>query len=366
MKYVFALAALFIFSLGWADGRKGHSAPRAQSKPQSFSFPKYNRPSTPKASHPSVYKVPVRHDSMGNHITEDHMNRVDFAKNRADTVMRTDNHVTDVVHIGRTHYVNYFRPEFDHKRVFFTDGILRYNNFVITNPLIIDTWHHHYFFGGFYYGFHPVLDIDTYFYNPSVYWFYVGSFDEGYYRSWYQDHYDAYPQFHKAFEFHGVYYPTDNLRQLLFGVSAMPSDKQARFRTAITNFTRLLAQGLANGLGKKVTLTKGDIAVTHYEIIGYDDAIVLEGVVNHNNKTYNFKGLLDLETPGQTSVFVPATWDKDPTPEQLAKLDELNSRIGVIKGEPLTSVTANPGESSELSEPPPPPPAGEVTAEPEK
>ncbi|MFI5205771.1 MAG: hypothetical protein ACHQVK_02425, partial [Candidatus Paceibacterales bacterium] len=293
-------------------------------------FPKYS----------GKAKTPSRPDVLGNRVTEDHLGRVDFAHKRTDQMMKSDNRVTDVVRVNRVRFTNFYKPEFDHRAIVYNSFLTRYNAVVISHPLILDVWHRHYFFGGFYYGFHPVSDIDVYFYNPMVHWFYVGAYDEYYYRNWYKAEYDAYPELHRPFEYHGVYYPTENLRQLLFGVSAMPVEKQARFRTSVSFFTKSVAQKMANGLNTHVKLGSGDIAVTHYEIIGSDNAVVLEGVVTFQNNSYNFKGLLDLETPERSDAFVPASWDKNPTPEQLATLDGLNNRINVIKGDPGQSVSA--------------------------
>jgi hypothetical protein len=366
-SFLIGLTAILVFVTVHAANRPA-SGGRGGASTSHFNPPKYNRPFAPSRpsggeSHggaPSAHaSVPVRHDTLGNHITDDHMNRVNYANNRADNVMRNNAHVNDVVRIGRAHFANKFRPEFEQKRTVFNEMNTRYNHFAMGSPLILDVWHRHHFFGGFYYGFHPILDIDTYFYNPSVYWFYAGTFDEDYYRSWYQDHYDEYPEFHKSFEYHGVYYPTENLRQLLFGVSAMPPEKQAAFRDAITAFTQRLAQNMANGLGTRVTLTQGDAVVTHYEIIGYDDAIVLEGMVSHNGNAYNFRGLLDLGQPQQTAVFVPATWDKNPTPQQLAELDALNAKVDALKGVPPSAPTEP--EPADVPAPPP----GQAIAEPQ-
>jgi hypothetical protein len=317
------------------------------------SFPKYpvrSQISSPNGGRPVFQNVPAHADSLGNRVTADHLNRVEFAGGRSEALMRNDVHVTDVVRAGRAHFVNFYRPEFVRKTVVIDGFVNRYNSVVIGNPPFLGAWRSHYFYGGLYWGFHPVVDIDAYFYNPMVYWFYVPTADDHYYRNWYADRYDAYPELHKPFEFHGLYYPTENLKQLLFGVSAMSVEKQVAFREAISRFTRVLAQKMANGLDAHVHLSNGDVDVTHYEVIGYDNAIDLEGFVTFEGKGYNFKGLVDLESPNQTDVFVPATWDKNPSPEQLSTLDSLNERINTLKGEPAqeqpapVSAVPTPGE----------------------
>lgn len=317
-------------------------------------YPKRGPAKGPKEFHP----VGGRHDSLGNHVTEDHLSRVEFAHGRTDLMMKKDVHVTEVVKFGRAHFVNVYKHEYEHRFVV-VDGFLHhYNTVIVANPRVLELWHRHLFFGGFYYGFHPVLDIDAYFYNPMVYWFYVGSANEYYYRNWYKAEYDAYPQLRKPFEYSGMFYPTENLRQLLFGVSGMTVEKQVQFRDSVSLFTVKLAQNLANVLHAHIQLAKGDVIITHYEILGYDEAVVLEGIVTANGAGQNFKGVLDLQNPAQTTVIAPIALNAEPTTDQIKTIDDLNRRIGEIKGEPVQSPT----ETSVPAEPA----TGQITADPEK
>jgi hypothetical protein len=306
---------------------------------------------------PNVGRPPAIRDSLGNRVTQDHMNRVEFAHGREEKFMRPSPHATEAVSLGRAHYATVYRHELEHKSAFIDVSLHRYNTILVEHPLIIGAWRTHAFFGGFYWGFHPVIAIDAYFYNPLVYWFYVGSFNENYYRTWYKGEYDAYPELHQPFAQPGLYYPTENLRQLLFGVSAMPVENQVHFRQAISLFTGKIAQSLANHLNLRVTLSKGDIVVTHYEILGVDEGIVLEGFMTNNGATYDFKGLLDLRSPPNTSVFAPVAMDVAPTETQAKTLDEMNAQISALKGEQVTAVPE--------AAPPVAEPAGEITAEPQ-
>jgi hypothetical protein len=316
------------------------------------SFPAYK---TRPGAGPRVQGVK---DSLGNRVTEDHLNRVEFAQGREDKLMRRDPRTTEVVSVGRARFATVYRHEFEHKTVFIDTGLHHYNTIILEHPQVVGLWRTHGFYGGFYWGFHPILAIDTYFYNPLVYWFYVGAFNEYYYRNWYKTEYDAYPELHQAFGYPGLYYPTENLRQLLFGVSAMPVENQVHFRQAVSFFTSKLAQSLANHLSMRVTLTKGDIVVTHYEILGVDEGIVLEGFVTYNGASFDFKGLLDLRTPPNTEVFAPVALDVNPTPNQIHSLDEMNAQISTMKGEPVTAVPETPNVPD--SEP-----AGQITADPQ-
>jgi hypothetical protein len=137
----------------------------------------------------------------------------------------------------------------------------------------------------------------------------------------------------------------------------MPIDKQVAFRKAMVVFTQKVAQQMANGLDTHVKLSNGDIAVTHYEILSYDDGVALDGFVTYKNKSFNFKGILDLESPLETDVFVPANWENTPSAQQLTKLDFVNSKIDTLKGEPSQAPS-----QAVLEEPAP----SEVNAEPER
>lgn len=349
MSVVF-LVFVFTFS-PWAESHEGKKG-KTKIVIRHSEFRSYPVRTTTKAK--VRIAVPVHPDSFGNRVTDDHLQRVDFATQRASGIMKADSHIKDAVAFHSATYSSALHPVYQQKSLFISDQFHHYNTFIVEHPVVWENWHQHYFYGGFYYGFHPCYDINIYFYNPMVHWFYVGAWDEHFYKTWYKTEYVAYPQLHKPFEYFGVYYPTDNLRQLLFGVSGMTVEKQAQFRTSIEDFTKKLTQQLANGLKQRVVLSKGDIVVTHYEVLGYDDAVVMEGFVTHQGKAYNFKGLLSLEPSEEQQVFVATTVDAAPTGEQIQNLDSLHSAIDNIRGESATPAPA-----------PVPTPSGEVSADPQ-
>ncbi len=309
---------------------------------------------------PAHMAVPVRQDFNGNRVTDDHLHRIDFANQRATSVMRKDPHVENHVNFHSAVFVGTLHPIYEKKNVLINEHFSHYHSFVVEHPLVWEAWHRHHFYGGFYYGFHPVPDIQLYFYNPLVHWFYIGTWDDDYYRTWYGQEYEAYPNLNHPFDYFGVFYPTDNLRQLLFGVSAMSVEKQAKFRSRISTFTQELTQQLANQLKSHVVLSKGDVVITHYEILGYDDAIVLEGFANFQTKTHNFKSMINLTDNGpvQTEVFVAPSSENPPSPDQLKSLDALNATIDTIRGvspEPVVAPAPTPVVVV---------PSGEVSADP--
>jgi hypothetical protein len=323
-------------------------------------FPAYPKISAPIANKMGSAPIQVHPDSIGNRVTPDHLNRVEFAHGRTENFMKNDVRVTEVVHVGRANYANVYRHEFEHHGPAIDLLLHRYQTVRFEHGPFLDIWHRHNFYGGFYYGFHPLIAIDTYFYNPLVFWFYSGTFNDYYYRNWYVAEYDSYPQLHKAFQYHGIYYPTENLRQLLFGVSGMTVQKQVQFREAINVFTKKMAQNMANILGQHIRLSSGDITVTHYEIVGYDEAIVLEGFVTHQGTGYDFKGFLDLRNPSGTTVVAPISMENQPGAELLKSVDDMNLKISALKGEAAPQTPAP--ETAPVENVPA---AAEITAEPQ-
>ena len=359
------LSLIFLASpIAFGALRPHGGAPPAHTKSV---FPNYSaRPMNPTfhGKPPARASVPVKQDINGNRVTDDHLHRVEFAGQRASTVMRNDPHVANHVSYHSAAFVSTLHPVYQQKSVLINEHFQHYRTFIVDHPAVWQRWHAHHFYGGFYYGFHPVSDIQIYFYNPMVHWFYIGTWDEQYYRTWYAGEYAAYPQLNHPFEYYGVYYPTDNLRQLLFGLSAMPVERQAVFRTEVSSFTQDLTQQLANQLKTHVTLSKGDVVITHYEILGSDEAVEVEGFVNFQNKSHNFKGMINLlssdhASPNRTQVFVATSSAEGPTDPQLKALDSLNASIDQVRGEALPDpVVIAP------SAPPAPQPSGEVSADP--
>jgi len=347
------IVSLTLLTFSTQSFAEEHSSSNHQSASHSSSnSSKRTFPSYPSRSYGQSI---ARHsDSFGNKVTQDHNNRIQFANGRSDSVMRNDFHVNDTVHWGRSTFANVYRPGFESRNLAFTGYLAHYNSWVLTHPPILDYWHDHFFFGGFYWGFYPLLNIDYYFFNPMVFWMFVPTYNEAYYQTWYSSEYDNYPTLHYPFLYHGLYFPTENLKQLLFGVSAMPVDRQVQFRAAITIFTKEIAQTLANQLRQRVALSNGDIVVTHYEILSYDAAIEVEGFSNYNNQAYEFKGLLDLQDPERTSVFIPQNLAIQPSADTVQPLVQINSQINKVQGE-------LPGVPSEPEVPATP---AEVTAEP--
>lgn len=358
MRKLIPFLTLCLYPLSFAENPTRTPPPpkRNIQKPHSI-FPPYTpRPSTHHTARPPAPQPNVTHeDHIGNRVTDDHMRRIEFAHQRAETVMKTSPQVHNHVAFHAAAFTGTLHPIYEQKQKVYAEHFDHYHAIVVKNPQVWRDWHHHHFYGGFYYGFHPVPDITIYFYNPIVHWFYIGTWDDAYYRTWYAGEYEAYPALNHPFPYYGAYFPTENLRQLLFGASAMPVDKQAQFRTGMINITQQITQQIANISRQHVVLSNGDILLTHYEILGADDGIELDGAVNSQSKSYNFKGLLELNPTNATQTFVTGGGEVPPTPAEFAQVDDLNREIELLRGNAIPDVTPTPIPLM---------PSGEVSADP--
>jgi hypothetical protein len=182
-------------------------------------------------------------------------------------------------------------------------------------------------FLGYYYSYRPVLDIDLYFWNPLVYWFYSSDYDSDYYSDWYGSDYVNYPEFSAPFNRAGIFAPTEDFRDLLLGLSDLDLYAQDNL---VVGLTRLISQVEVQ---LNVQLGTGDIVVDHYQVID-DDAVVVSGVIDQGDFDWPFEALIDLRDPNQNIVFIPSSpYDQDPSLADLAQLDALNNRIVDMGGD---------------------------------
>ena len=270
-------------------------------------------------------RIQTHPDQIGNRITQDHAQRVEQGHELTKNIMKSDQKIRNAVVKSNSFYSKNYQPRIQNRTVIINKYFNR--NPVFIRPVYVPFWHNHGFYGGFYYGFYPVLAIESFFFNPMVYWLFSPYHDPYYYQTWYVNEYHSYPTLKTPFLYNGIYYPTENLKTLLVAVSAMPVDRQAKFRDAISSFSQDIAQQLADITNRHVQLSTGDIVITHYEVLGYDDAIVVEGFVGQSGREFQFKGLLDLNHPELSLSFIPSDLNKDPNELNLTRLDLLNQRI---------------------------------------
>ncbi len=363
-----------------AESSTSHSHTQSSTSSSNLSHPVGGAPSGSTSAH-SVFpshthgdtkgSVSTHSDPRGNNVSNQHMNQVNFANQRVSSVMRSNPQIQSQVRQGRTAFASHFHSAFHRNDAFFHDQFHHFHNTVFVSPAFWSPWWGLGFYGAWWWGFYPCPDIGVYFYNPMVYWFYTPYWNDYYYRTWYAGDYSADPNTRHAFPYYGVWYPTENLKQLLLGASAMSAERQAVFRAQIESFTQLLTQALANESKEHVTLSKGDIALTHYEMLKNDEGVLLEGGVALKGTTHHFKGLLNLngkdtEKEHQTQVFVANVTDKPPSDDQKKEMERLNKSIDDVRGGPEPSPSPAPASSPPTSASPGNTPSGEVSADPQK
>jgi hypothetical protein len=194
-------------------------------------------------------------------------------------------------------------------------------------------WYAHGFYGGYFYPVRPCLDIHLYFWYPTLYWFYLDSWDPDFYRAWYPE-YDQYVVV--PFRYARVFYPTETFRDLGMEVSNMSTYAQDNFRTAMNALGDSLRDDVSSQLFATVQFGANDIVINHYENLA-NQAIVVEGFVDKDSVHIAFKAVLDLvdRNPDMTLVFAPLS--SDPTQDDLDMLAAINQKIIDLGGNPMVA-----------------------------
>jgi len=197
-------------------------------------------------------------------------------------------------------------------------------------------WYRHGFCGGFYYPVRTVR-IETYFHYPVITWLYAPTYEDDYWKGYYNgtwDPDDSEPRYPVVrFPYAGIFFPTDTIKDLAAEVSGMPRALQYRFRTSMISFVDQLKAAISDQLQAPIKLGQYEVIVNHYQNLN-NEAIVLEGFVDKQGAQYAFKALLDLVNPSRTMVFVPTS--QDPDGSNQAVLDAINARIVQLGGDPYT------------------------------
>jgi hypothetical protein len=291
--------------------------------------PNPGHPGNPNPGHPGNPGHPFNpghpapgftHDPHGNLVDPHNGDRIHQVNDRMNNVMRHDPRVTENVNRWSSVYRTDYRahivergPECDRWIGEWRDRF--------------SPWRSYGFCGGFWWAFHPYYDIDSYYWNPAIYWFYGSDWDDYYYQTWYGPDYDAYPQLHQPFPYVGVFFPTEEFRDLNLSVSGFPVLEQINYREAMRVLVQELQQQVTG-----TTLGANEVVIDHFQILPNDAGIVVEGFVGQDQSQFPFKALLDLRDPSQTQVFVPGMADGEPSGAQLAGLDALNERVVQLGG----------------------------------
>ncbi|OQW49935.1 MAG: hypothetical protein A4S09_11880 [Proteobacteria bacterium SG_bin7] len=273
----------------------------------------------------------VHRDPNGNVITRNHPGRINTVNNRINTVMRRDPRIGGVVNRhGGWYRTNRYPYSVTRHNWYYG----HYNNWRVR----YSPWWRHGFYGGYYWPYRPILDINIYFYNPMIYWFYVPVWDDYYYRVWYERYYDQYPELRTPFPYAGIFFPTEEFKDLNISVSGMDIRSQINYRHAIVSLHDQMRSQFSIILGTQIAFGQNDIVVTHYQFMPNDNGIVVEGFANYQQQSLPFKGYLDLNS-GSTWVFTTASDGSSPSPQEMDSLNQLNTRIeaagGVVEGEAL-------------------------------
>ena len=265
-------------------------------------------------------------DNNGNIRNDRAQGRVQEA-NRRGSQRRNDQRVVRVTNHHTNIYVNNYRTTVVNRYTY----VNNYRNYGHSRYV---AWHSHGFRGGFYWSVRPYYDINTYYWNPSVAWLYISDWDDHYYRSWYESDYDRYMDLRRPYRHVGIFYPTEEIRDLSVDVSMMYVSEQINYRRGLEVLGDRLQSELSSRTYGTARLGRYDVVVNNYQILPGDTGVVVEGYVAHDRAQFPFKALLDLREPSFTRVFVPDAWDGygSPNSSKLYELRMLNERIEYLGG----------------------------------
>lgn len=196
------------------------------------------------------------------------------------------------------------------------------------------------FYGGYWWGYASPYAIDSWFWNPMVYWIYADrlAWQETYYRNVYSTtEVLTYPDLAEPFARAGVFYPTEELKDLSLDASTLSALKQSLYRRSMNAFVITLETILRERFGSTLALSDQDVTVNHIQVLPARRGYVLEGFVAKDNGydtssvQFPFKALLDLSKADQTFVFTPKYGDA-PAADDIAALNLLNDRIVQLGG----------------------------------
>jgi hypothetical protein len=152
----------------------------------------------------------------------------------------------------------------------------------------------------------------------------------------------------------GVFYPTEEFRDLNLGVSAMGIETQANYLQSAEFLGDRLELEVRNRGGH--ALSENSVVVDHYQVLPDDKGVVIEGFVDQDDVHFAFKSVQDLTHPDGSKVFAVSD-DQEPTAESLDQLRNINTQIedlgGVAEGQDEDTVQApeDPADPSNSTDP---------------
>jgi hypothetical protein len=275
-----------------------------------------------------VYRPPrstVR-DVRGNYVTHAQVGRVRHADERMRTVMRPDRRIASHLNGYSSIYQSRYRPNI-------LNRYNSYNDLWRVRPERWSRWYNYGFYGGYYWNLGEYCEIQSYYWNPFVYYYYASDYSTNYwndssylYQTWYGNDYASLPSYREPFPYSGVFYPTTSLRDLLLGASDMSINDQNAFHQSVRRMVDLLQLRLGSIFGSGFRLERNDIVITHYRLVD-GQATVVEGTAGRDQDQYPFKAYLDLRSPARSEVFLATSEDPTANQNSLRDLDRLNDSI---------------------------------------
>jgi hypothetical protein len=230
------------------------------------------------------------------------------------------------------------------------------------NPYYSRWWYPYHFYG-FYWGINPYYEMDSYYWNPMVYWFYCDGWDPEFYSAWYGPDYPTFAENPTPFYRIGVFFPTVAFRDLLVGVSDWDVARQNVFRDEMRDLTVRLEADVSETVGASVVLERNAIVINNTQVLD-DAAIVLDGFVTYGQTVQlPFRALLNLNDESQDSVFVSNSNTAAPSEAEIQQLQQLNNQVTTLGGV-LQDPTQDPSEGQQPVSQPQPQPTEPVTSSP--
>jgi len=196
-------------------------------------------------------------------------------------------------------------------------------------------WFSHGYYGGYFYPVRYCANIDLYFEFPIIRWIFTPQdsvADNDFYQTWYGSDLNQYPV--EPFNFAGIFYPTDTLRDLGYEIGALSAEAQSNFRTDLNFLGDRLTWIISEDQGQDFVPAADSMVINYYQNL-QNQAIVVAGFVDQGDVHLPFEAIFDLVDVQQTTVFAPT--ESAPTPDDLATLQEINQRIEALGGDPLTA-----------------------------
>lgn len=296
---------------------------RPQPQQQRPTFKPYTNPKPTIQQH--AVQVHEHVDAHQNRVTDDHLQRVQLAKERTARVTREQPHYREVIQARSVVYRRDARPIFEHRVEIFKNYRSDFERIRRADPRHLNRWREVHFYPGFEYGTQAWLDVDTDLGDPNVQWCLDTTFDAGFYQTYYESEFTKHKYLQQAFPYAGTWTPTESLHQLLNGVSGMTPDKQSHFHRGLILMTEVLAQKLGTQANQLA------VELDHYEVLNLDDGLTLVGVVSLNNQPFSFQGVINLDHPHSSDVFV-TSFDTDLNNDQIGALNRVNATIDSLRG----------------------------------